>query len=199
MKGYYFITDSSLSKRGNISDVKCALKCGVEFVQYREKNKSTQELLIEAKELRELCKRVNFIVNDRVDIALAVDADGLHLGQGDLDYKSARRLLGKSKIIGVTVHNAKEAVLAQNYGADYLGVSPVFATGTKSDAGQPIGLAGIKEISKKVDIPIVAIGGVTLRNAPSVIAAGADAICAISAVVAKQNVAGQIRKFQSLF
>ena len=153
----------------------------------------------EARQLRKICKNIIFLINDRIDIALAVGADGVHIGREDLDYRPARKLLGSKSIIGVTVHNVKEAMLAEKSGADYLGVSPIFCTTTKLDAGKAIGIAGLKKIRNKTTIPIVAIGGITLRNARPVIAQGADALCAISAVVTKHGVRRQIEKFQDLF
>jgi thiamine-phosphate pyrophosphorylase len=199
MTGYYFITDAGLSLAGNISDVKNALLAKVKFVQYRVKHLSTKEMYEEALKLRKICRKAAFLVNDRLDIALGVDADGVHLGQSDLSYRVARKLLGKKKIIGVTVHNVKEAREAQKLGADYLGVSPIFSTGTKQDAGKPVGIALIKKMRKEVSIPIVAIGGINLSNAAEVIRAGADGLCAISAVVTKRNVSKEIEKFQRLF
>lgn len=200
IRGYYLITDSELSKKGNISDVKNALEANVKVVQYRSKLDDTEHILEEARVLKELCKdKAIFIINDRVDIALSVDADGVHLGQGDMPYETARDLLGKDKEIGVTVHNLQEAVLFEKKGADYLGVSPIFATSTKDDAGQPCGVEVIKEIRERCRIPLVAIGGIDLKNAKSAIDAGADAVCAISAVVTKDDVKNEILKFQRLF
>ena len=199
MKGYYFITDSGLSRAGNISDVKLADACGVYAVQYRNKNAETREMFDEALRLREICRNALFLINDRIDIALAVDADGVHLGQSDMPYRAARKMLGPEKIIGITVHNIVEATEAQRLGADYLGVSPIFQTATKSDAGKPAGIALIEEIRDQVNIPLVAIGGINLANAPEVVRAGADGLCAISAVVAKEDVSGEIKRFQELF
>jgi thiamine-phosphate pyrophosphorylase len=199
MKGFYFVTDSGLSRRGNISDVKNALAAGVKVVQYREKNLSTKDMLEVAMRLREICKKAAFIINDRVDIALISRADGVHLGQGDLPYRLARKLLGKKRIIGLTVHNIREAEEAQKLGADYLGVSPIFNTRTKKDAGRAAGAALIKKIRKQIPLPIVAIGGINLSNAPQVIDAGADCLCAISAVVAKPDVKSEIEKYQKLW
>jgi thiamine-phosphate pyrophosphorylase len=199
MRGFYFITDSRLSRRGNTSDVKNALAVKVEVVQYREKSLSTKEMYEEALILRKICKNVTFLINDRVDIALSVDADGVHLGQEDLPYQLARRLLGKKKIIGLTVHNVKEAAEAQELGADYISVSPIFSTKTKKDAGRAAGVALIKKIRKSISLPIVAIGGINLSNAPQVIDAGADCVCAISAVVAKRDVKSEIEEFQALW
>lgn len=199
IQGYYFITDASLSRKGNESDVRSAVKAGVGIVQYREKNAATRTMLEEARRLRSLCKKTLFVVNDRIDIALAAGADGVHLGQGDMPYRAARRLLGRERLIGLTVHSVGEAREAAGLGADYIGVSPIFTTATKRDAGAPAGVMLIKRIRAAVRIPIVAIGGITPENAPSVIAAGADALCAISAVVTKSNVVERIRRFQSLF
>ena len=199
MKGYYFITDSGLSRAGNISDVKLADACNVCAVQYRNKNAETREMFDEALRLREICRNALFLINDRIDIALAVDADGVHLGQSDMPYRAARKMLGPEKIIGITVHNIVEATEAQRLGADYLGVSPIFQTATKSDAGKPAGIALIEEIRAQVDIPLIAIGGINLTNAPEVVRAGADGLCAISAVVAKEDVSSEIKRFQELF
>ena len=199
MKGYYFITDSGLSRAGNISDVKLADACNVCAVQYRNKNAETREMFDEALRLREICRNALFLINDRSDIALAVDADGVHLGQSDMPYRAARKMLGPEKIIGITVHNITEATEAQRLGADYLGVSPIFQTETKSDAGKPKGIVLIEEIRAQVDIPLIAIGGINLTNAPEVVRAGADGLCAISAVVAKEDVSSEIKRFQELF
>ncbi len=199
MKGYYFITDSDLSRAGNISDVKQAEACGVCAVQYRNKNAETRAMYEEAVRLKEICRDALFLINDRIDIALAVDADGVHLGQSDMPYRAARKMLGPEKVIGITVHNLAEAVEAQRSGADYLGVSPIFQTATKSDAGKPSGIALIEEIRAQVDIPLIAIGGINLANAPEVVRAGADGLCAISAVVAKEDVSSEIKRFQELF
>lgn len=199
IEGYYFITDNLLSKAGNLQDARSAVKAGVNVIQYRNKNGSTRELYEEALKLRAICKKSIFLINDRIDIALAVGADGVHVGQDDMPCKLARKILGKGKIIGVTAHNVAEAEKAEQEGASYIGVSPVFATGTKSDAGKPVGIGLIKEIKKRVNIPLVAIGGINLENAFQVVEAGADGLCAISAVITKNDVVAEIRKFQGLF
>ncbi len=199
MRGYYFITAAVLSQAGNESDVAAAVAAGVRVVQYREKQGRPRDLVAEARGLRELCRHTRFLINDRVDFALEVGADGVHLGQEDLPCPEARKMLGPEKIIGVTVHNVAEALAAQAGGADYLGVSPIFSTATKADAGAPAGVALLAEISRRVTLPLVAIGGITLANAPAVIEAGADAVCAISAVVTRPEVKAEIEKFQKLF
>lgn len=199
IKGYYFITDSTLSRKGNVSDVEAAVAASVSVVQYREKCASSKKMYEEALVLRSICKDITFLINDRVDIALSVKADGVHLGQGDLPYSEARRLLEKNKIIGLTVHNVKEAKEAEEIGADYIAVSPVFATNTKSDAGKAVGVEMIRRIRENVKISIVAIGGIDLSNAEKVVAAGASGLCAISAVITKQDVKKEIQRFQGLF
>lgn len=200
LAGYYFITDEKLSRAGIISDVKNALNSGVKVIQYRNKESVTRQMYEEALKLKSLCKdKAIFLINDRLDIALSVNADGVHIGNYDLPYSVARKLLGENKIIGLTVHSLKEAKLAQKLGADYIGVSPIFATKTKSNAGKPTGIELIKEIKKCVSLPIIAIGGINLSNAKWVIEAGADGLCAISAVVTKQDVKKEIKKFQALF
>ncbi|MDP2045360.1 MAG: thiamine phosphate synthase [Deltaproteobacteria bacterium] len=199
MRGYYFITEAALSRAGNLSDVAAAVAAGVRVVQYRQKQGLTRDLVAEARQLRQLCRHVRFLVNDRVDLLLEVGADGVHLGQEDLPYPEARKILGPEKIIGVTVHNVAQALAAQAAGADYLGISPIFSTTTKADAGASTGVALLAEIRRRVNLPLVAIGGITLANAPAVIEAGADAVCAIAAVVTKPDARAEIDKFQQLF
>ncbi|MBF0494194.1 MAG: thiamine phosphate synthase, partial [Candidatus Omnitrophica bacterium] len=171
----------------------------VKVVQYRCKDKETAFLIKEAGELRRLCRGKKFIINDRVDVALATDADGVHLGQKDMPYKTARKILGPGKVIGISVSSLQEAVKAEKEGASYLGVGPIFATGTKKDAGEPTGLKLLKKIKKNCKLPVVAIGGINLSNAAAVVKNGADAICAISAVVAKKDVKKKVTAFQEFF
>ena len=196
----YFITDSRLTRKTVLEDVKSAIRAGVKIIQYREKGGSTGDMIKEAKATGELCKKNNvlFIINDRVDIVLAVDADGVHLGNKDMTYSIARKILGSKKIIGLTVHNIREAVEAERIGADYVGVSPIFETKTKLDAGRPAGLKLIKDIKKAIKIPFVAIGGINENNIGSVIEAGARSIAAISAIVTKDNVEKECKKFREV-
>jgi len=186
---FYFVTDSGLSRNGTLNDVEQAIKAGCKIIQYREKIKSTGEMIKEALHIKSLCRdRAIFIVNDRVDVALAVDADGVHIGQDDMPFEIARVLLGKEKIIGLTVHNVEEAVYAENIGADNIGLSPIFTTSTKKDAGAACGISMIENVRKNVQLPIVAIGGITKDNVENVIKAGADAAVAISVVVSAADV-----------
>ena len=167
---FYFVTDTELSKNKIFSDVKSVLKAGCKIIQYREKNKNTKEMIEEGKQLKQLCKgKAIFLVNDRVDIALATDADGVHIGQEDIPFQIAKMLLGRNKIIGLTVHNLKEAKKAEKLGVDYIGLAPIFKTGTKEDARNPIGTKMIETVRKKVNLPIVAVGGINKDNLKEVI------------------------------
>jgi thiamine-phosphate pyrophosphorylase len=198
-RGYYFITDRRLSRKGNREDVQAAVEAGVGVVQYREKELGSGALYEEAARLKELCSGCLFLVNDRVDVALAVNADGVHVGGDDFPLPLVRRLLGKRAVIGVSVSSLGEALASEAAGADYLGVGPVFATGTKADAGPAVGVELVRLIRRTVRLPIVAIGGITLANAPAVIAAGADMVCAISAVVAAEDAKSAMLQFEGLF
>ena len=190
LRGLYFLTDSNLSKQGIVEDVKQVLSAGCKIVQYRDKEKSSKELVLEASKLAKLCKEQNalFLVNDRLDIAQAVNADGVHLGQNDMPLTVARKILGSEKVIGITAHNLEETLQAEKDGADYVCVSPIFHTDTKKDAGEPAGIGLVKEVKQKVKIPVAAIGGINLENVKQVIGAGADAVCVISAIVCSENV-----------
>jgi len=193
---FYLVTDSGLSKKGTLSDVKEAVEAGCKIVQYREKNKSTKEMVCEAAEIKRICSdRAIFLVNDRIDVALAVDADGVHIGQDDMQIEISRKLLGEDKIIGLTVHNIDEAIEAEKKGADYIGLSPIFNTATKKDAGNGIGPEKIREIKRAIEIPVVAIGGINKENSESVIRNGADSLVSISAVICSDDVKSEIKSF----
>ena len=189
IEGLYFVTDRKLSKQGILKDVKQVIGAGCKIVQYREKEKSSEEMFKEAKQLAELCKSkdVLFIVNNRVDIALAVDADGVHLGQNDLPLDLARKILGKGKIIGTSNHSVKEVKQSESAGADYISVGPVFYTDTKKDAGPVLGLELLKQVRAITKLPIVAIGGVNEENIEEVLQAGANSVAIISAIVSTSN------------
>lgn len=194
----YIITDRKLSKKPEPEFVREAIKGGANIIQYREKEIPLRDMLKTAANLREITRNAGatFIINDRVDVALAVNADGVHLGQEDMPIETARKLLGDDKIIGVTVHNAEEAAEAEERGADYIGLSPIFATSTKSDAGNAVGTEMIKKIKEKVKIPLVAIGGINEDNLSSVIKAGADGAALISAIVTKEDVKAAVRELK---
>jgi thiamine-phosphate pyrophosphorylase len=198
MKGFYFICDDMLSLNGSLSDVQSAVEAGVEAIQYRSKTKTTKLMYEQALQLKQASAGALFIVNDRLDIAQAIDADGVHLGQDDMPCDIARKILGPNKIIGISTHSLEQATQAQKQGADYIGFGPVFATSTKKNAN-PVGIDLLKKVRKQVMIPIVAIGGIDINNASELLNAGADCVCAISAVVTKNDVAAEIMKFQKLF
>lgn len=193
---FYLVTDSGLSKKGTLSDVKEAVEAGCKIIQYREKNKSTIEMVDEAFEIKRICgERAIFLVNDRIDVALAVNADGVHIGQEDMPIETARKLLGADKIIGLTVHNVKEAIAAEKSGADYLGLGSIFDTATKKDAGKGIGPASIREVKNAINIPVAAIGGINKENCKIVVENGADSLVAISAVVCSDDVKRETEYF----
>jgi len=198
----YILTDSGLSKgRSNEEIVIAAIAGGADVIQLRGKDYTGRQLLSEAFKLKAIIKDkgVPLIINDRVDVAIASDSDGVHLGQDDLPYKYARKMLGDERIIGITVHNLKEALEAQEDGADYIGVSSIFPTATKPDAIPLEGLEILTEIKKNVSIPVVAIGGIKEDNARLVGRAGADCIAIISAVVSAPDVKEAARKLKEQF
>ncbi|MCP2519818.1 thiamine phosphate synthase [Candidatus Aminicenantes bacterium AC-335-K20] len=193
----YFIADFETSKRRDLVwIVNEAVKGGATVVQLRAKSISTREFLDIGKKIHSFLKKkgIPFIINDRIDIALALDADGVHLGQNDMPLQIARKILGKEKIIGISVNNIEEAVEAENNGADYLGVGPVFPTTTKPDIRAPLGIEGLKKIRKKVKIPIVAIGGINENNIREVCSIGVDGVAVISAIVLSSDPCQSARK-----
>lgn len=193
---FYLVTDSGLSKKGTLSDVREAVEAGCRIVQYREKDKSTKEMVDEASEIKSICSgRAIFLVNDRIYVALAIDADGVHIGQDDMPIETARKLLGKDKIIGLSVSEREEAIQAEKAGADYVGLGPIFDTATKKDAGKGIGPLKIREVKEAIKIPVVAIGGINKENCESVIQNGADSLVAISAVVCSDDVKRETEHF----
>ena len=192
---FYFITDSKLTKKTVLDDVKAAIAGGVKIVQYREKEKSKQEMIEEASRIKELCGNdVILTINDDVDVALAVNADGVHLGSDDVPYDAAREKLGNDKIIGVTCRNAEDAAKAEKLGADYVSIGPIFSTTTKPGL-KPVGIEMIEKVKNVINIPFVAIGGINLDNLDSVTEAGAARVAAISAVVAKDDVEREVKRF----
>ena len=199
IKGYYFITHPGLSIKDVQRDVRDAVNAGVKLIQYRDKKSQDNDMLREAVKLREICSDSLLIINDRLDIATASSADGIHIGQDDVLCEQAREILGKDKIIGVTVHSLEEAKKAEENGADYIGIGPIYATNTKENLVSPLGPQIIKIIKKECELPVVAIGGITLSNAHEVVNAGCDALCAISEVYTGGDFKSQIQKFQTLF
>jgi thiamine-phosphate pyrophosphorylase len=198
LDGLCFITDRKLSGL-SIEDMTLkVLEAGARWVQYREKGRSRREIHEEALRLRRLTKNYNavFIINDYVDIAICVDADGVHLGQDDLPLKEARKIIGRNRIIGISTHNLQQAIDAGMDGADYIGFGPVFRTVTK-DAGEPRGTDMLREVKTKVKIPVVAIGGINLENIMPVLNTGIDAIAVASAILIG-DIDKNVRQFLNL-
>ncbi|MBO4783211.1 MAG: thiamine phosphate synthase, partial [Lachnospiraceae bacterium] len=182
----YAVTDRHWLNGRKLSDVvKESLDGGVTFVQLREKELEEDKFLEEAKELKELCKeyKVPFVINDNVDIAIAMDADGVHVGQSDMEAGNVRAKLGPDKIIGVSAQTVEQAVLAQQRGADYLGVGAVFPTGSKDDAVE-VSHETLKAICEAVSIPVIAIGGISSENVKELAGSGIVGIAVISAIYA---------------
>jgi thiamine-phosphate pyrophosphorylase len=182
----YLIADRRLAQQQKLEHVvRAAIQGGATVVQLREKEGSTQEMVELGRVLHALTRSagVPFIVNDRLDVALAIDAEGVHMGQDDMPVVIARRLLGPDRILGVSAGTVAEARQAQQEGADYLGVGDVYGTSSKADADIPIGLRGLSEIAQAVSIPVVGIGGITPQNAKAVIQAGASGVAVISAIL----------------
>ena len=186
----YAITDSHwLNGRTLYSVVEESLEGGVTFLQLREKELDEEHFLEEARELQKLCReyQVPFVINDNVDIAAAINADGVHVGQSDMEAGDVRAKLGPDKIIGVTAKTVEQAVLAQERGADYLGVGAVFHTDSKADAKE-ISFDTLKDICKAVSIPVVAIGGITEENVRELAGSGICGIAVISAIYAQRDI-----------
>ena len=197
----YLVTDAELAGGRSHSQIAAAaIRGGVTVVQYREKNASTRRMVGEALELRQLCRSYNvpFIINDRLDVALAVDADGVHLGQDDMPADLARQLIGPGKILGVSVENVSQARRAMEDGADYVGASPIFATPTKPDAPPPMGIRGLQELARVCTLPIVAIGGLNASNAAAVLRAGATGLAVVSAIVSADDVELAARELKQI-
>jgi thiamine-phosphate pyrophosphorylase len=196
----YLVTDRDLMTADSIEEcVRQAISGGCTVIQLREKTASSYEFYDTALRLRAITASlgVPLIINDRADIALAVDADGVHVGQKDLPYEVVRRIVGPDKIVGVSTHTLKQAKLAEKMGADYIGVGAMFATGTKSDA-TPAGVDVLRNIRKEVNIPMVAIGGISKNNVSLLTDTGVDGIAVVSAVVAEHDIAGAARELKAL-
>lgn len=186
LSGLYLILDPSVAGTRSLSDlVTTALDAGVRLFQLRMKTLETGTVYEMAAALCPLVRQGGgtFIVNDRCDVAAAVGADGVHLGQEDLPLADARAILGPGKLIGISTHNVAQAIEAEAGGADYIGFGPVFPTTTKKNPDPVVGVSGLHEVRTKVRIPIVAIGGITAKNAADVRAAGADCCAVVSAVL----------------
>ena len=196
----YLVTDTVYFNDDNIwNKMEAALRGGVTLVQYRDKTQESRILYERALKMKALCDKYNvpMLVDDRADIAFAVGAAGVHVGQSDLPAEVARRMLGADAIIGVSAHNAEEALAAEAAGADYLGCGAVNPTGTKKDTSV-IGVEGLKAISAVTKLPFVGIGGVTLANYRDVLNAGADGAAIVSAILSANDIESTVQKFVQL-
>lgn len=198
----YLVTDRSfLGNRSLKAAVSEAIEGGVTFIQIREKDISTRAFYKIAAEVKEVTDyyKIPLVINDRIDIAQAIDADGVHLGQSDMPIEIARMILGKNKIIGISVKDVKEAIEAEENGADYVGVGTVFYTGTKKDINKPIGLEGLREVCSSIKIPKVAIGGINKDNLKDILSAGADGAAIVSAILGEVDIKEASKLIKKLF
>lgn len=196
----YAVTDRSwLNGETLYEQVEKALKGGATFVQLREKELDEEEFLSEAKEMKELCRKyqVPFVINDNVEIALAMDADGVHVGQSDMEASDVRAKLGPDKIIGVSAQTVEQALLAEKRGADYLGVGAVFPTGSKADAVE-VSHETLRKICDAVSIPVIAIGGIGKNNVMQLAGNGICGIAVISALFAQPDIENAARELKML-
>ena len=193
----YPITDVRISGLSHAEQVERLAAGGATLIQLREKTASPREFCDDAIEAMKIARRLNvrIIINDRVDIAMAVDADGVHVGQQDLPPDNARHLLGDSRIVGFSTHSVKQAVEGDRAPVDYIAIGPVFQTYTKENPHAVVGLEAIAEIRRQTSKPLVAIGGITLARAPSVLEAGADSVAVIFDLLSTGNISERIREF----
>jgi thiamine-phosphate pyrophosphorylase len=197
----YVITGHSFLKGRRLEDViRAAIHGGADTIQLREKDFSGRELLEAGQLLRRLTRELGarLIVNDRIDVAKAVDADGVHLGQKDLPIEVARDILGPDKIVGLSTHNVAEAVAAERAGADYIGLGPMKPTTTKLDTEPVVGPEGVKAVRAAVRLPIVAIGGIKEADVAEIIRNGANGVAVISAVIGAEDVEGAARALRAI-
>ncbi|CAK7062801.1 MAG: Thiamine-phosphate synthase [Desulfovibrio sp.] len=191
----YAITDSNLSLGRSVEEVVAALlAAGVKIVQYREKKKKAGEMLRECEALRAMTKEAGafFIVNDHIDIAMLVGADGVHVGQDDLPVEQVRRLVGPDCVIGLSTHSPEQAAAAIACGADYIGVGPIYATQTKEDVCAPVGLEYLEYVAQNIALPFAAIGGIKRHNIAEVAKRGAKCCCLVSELVGAEDIAGRV-------
>ncbi len=195
----YCITAESYSNgRNNIQVVKELLSAGIKIIQYREKDKSMIDKYRECQQIRKLTREygTTFIVNDHLDLAIAVEADGVHVGQDDLPIEVVRDMVGGGMIIGLSTHTSEQAEEAVKKGADYIGVGPIFKTNTKKDVADPVGLKYLKYVVDNIKIPFVVIGGIKEGNISSVREMGVNCICLISEIVGAEDIGEMIAKLR---
>lgn len=198
----YPITDFRLSGLSHAEQVEKLISGGAKFIQLREKNLSPRDFFEQAKSVLEIARKtdVKIIINDRVDIALALKADGVHLGQDDFPIEEAREILGKTAIIGFSTHNILQAINAIKLPLDYIAIGPVFSTKTKENRDEIVGLNGLNQIRKAIgDFPLVAIGGINIGNIQSVFENGADSCAIVSDIISDpENISSKMRSFSHI-
>ena len=197
----YLVTDRGLARgRTTLEIVRAAVDGGASVVQLREKDCSTRDFIEQALTVKKFLKArgVPLLINDRVDVAQAIAADGVHLGQTDMPLEIAKKILGDSMIIGISAESLEDAIEAERGGADYLGISPIYATPTKTDTASPLGLKGLREIRNAVKLPLVGIGGLNKDNAAEVIRHGADGVAVVSAIVAADDPAAAAKELKQV-
>ena len=196
----YAVTDRAwVGKQTLLEQVECAIKGGATCLQLREKDMPEDEFLAEALEVKKLCREYNipFIIDDNVDLAIKCGADGVHVGQSDMEAGNARKLLGPDMIMGVSAQTVEQAVKAEKEGADYLGVGAVFSTSTKPDADN-VSHEELKKICENVNIPVVAIGGISRKNIMELSGTGVDGVAIISAIFGSPDIEEECRKLKSM-
>ena len=196
----YAVTDRSwLNGETLYQQVEKAIKGGATFIQLREKELDSEHFLQEAVEIKKLCQKyhVPFVINDNIEIALEMDADGVHVGQSDMEAGNVRKLLGENKIIGVSAQTVEQAILAEEQGADYLGVGAVFPTGSKADA-EDVSRDTLEAICKAVHIPVIAIGGITKENVSRLQGSGICGIAVISAIFAQKDIEAATKELKAV-
>ncbi|WP_131194097.1 thiamine phosphate synthase [Lichenihabitans psoromatis] len=195
------VTDRDLAgTRGLVSIVGSAVAGGVTMVQLREKTAPTRAFVNEARALMSMLRPLGIplLINDRADVALAVGADGVHVGQDDMDIDMLRHLLGPNALIGLSITKDSDLAESDATRADYLGIGPIFPQSTKPDAASPIGIAGLAAMRRRTTTPILAIGGITVNNAASILEAGADGLAVVSAIMAAADPAAAASAFRSI-
>lgn len=200
--GIYGITAEKFSAgRSNLEVVQRMIEGGIRVIQYREKRayKSAAQMLAECQAIRWMTREagVLFIVNDYVDIALLVDADGVHVGQDDLPVPEVRKLVGPGKLIGLSTHDPEQAAAAVATGADYIGVGPLFSTQTKEDVCAPVGLGYLEHVARTCPLPFVAIGGIKEHNLHEVTARGAKTVCLVTEIVGAPDITATVRRLNA--
>jgi len=196
----YAVTDRTWLKGRSLADVvEEAIRAGVTFLQLREKNLDNVSFLKLAREIKSITDKykIPYVINDNVEVAMASGADGVHVGQEDMDAQDVRRIIGPDKILGVSAQTVEQALLAEKKGADYIGVGSVFPTSTKLDA-EAVSFETLKEICKAVSIPVVAIGGINKDNAMKLAGSGIDGIAVVSAIFAQEDITAAVKQLRQI-